>query len=85
MKKRWLKMAAALCVAAVFAAMAGGCGAGAEGTAAVVSETGFEPPEEIITANEQGEPQTWTYQHMTTTPARGFSVDIGGADVEEVS
>ena len=26
MKKRWLKMAAALCAAAVFAAMAGGCG-----------------------------------------------------------
>lgn len=26
MKKRWLKMAAVLCAAAVFAAMAGGCG-----------------------------------------------------------
>ena len=81
-----LKRVGILMLAAMFSAIVfSGCGAGAEGMGAVVSETGFEPPEKIITENEQGEPQTWTYQHMTTTPARGFSVDIGGADVEEVS
>lgn len=91
MKKRWLKTVAALCAAAVFAAMAGGCGTETVRTAETIisnlgiREANFDPPEEIITTNEQGEPQTWIYQHMTTTPARGFSIDIGGADVEEVS
>ena len=90
-----LKRIGALTLAAMFSATVfGGCGAGAEGTLEPVEtvisefgvrETDFDPPEEIITMNEQGEPQTWIYQHMITTPARGFSVDIGGADVEEVS
>ena len=45
-----LKRVGILMLAAMFSAIVfGGCGAGAEGTAAVVSETGFEPPEEIIT------------------------------------
>ena len=81
LKRVGMLMMAVMLAAAVFS----GCGAGAEGTAAGVSETGFEPPEEIITENEQGEPQTWSYQYSTKIPADIGKTNIGGAALENVT
>ena len=81
LKSVGMLMMAVMLAAAVFS----GCGAGAEGTAAGVSETGFEPPEEIITENEQGEPQTWSYQYSTKIPADMGKTNIGGAALENVT
>ena len=56
MKKRWMKMAAALCATAVF----GGCGASMEEAGTVVAETGFRsnlscapPVEKTFTMDEE--------------------------------
>ena len=96
MKKRWLKMAAVLCAAAVFAAMAGGCGAGAEGTAepveTVISEMGigetyFDPPEQVtIQIEERDKTYTWEYQYTADIPLDVSDINIGGfSDLRNIS
>ena len=68
-----LKRIGALTLAAMFSAIVfGGCGAGAEGTAAVVSETGFEPPEEIVLSD-----RTLTYQYTDEIPIGREAVGAG--------
>ena len=68
-----LKRIGALMLAAMFSAIVfGGCGAGAEGTAAVVSETGFEPPEEISLSD-----RTLTYQYTDEIPIGREAVGAG--------
>ena len=68
-----LKRIGALMLAAMFSAIVfGGCGAGAEGTAAVVSETGFEPPEEIFLSD-----RTLTYQYTDEIPIGREAVGAG--------
>ena len=68
-----LKRVGILMLAAMFSAIVfGGCGAGAEGTAAVVSETGFEPPEEISLSD-----RTLTYQYTDEIPIGREAVGAG--------
>lgn len=68
-----LKRVGILMLAAMFSAIVfGGCGAGAEGTAAVVSETGFEPPEEIVLSD-----RTLTYQYTDEIPIGREAVGAG--------
>ena len=68
-----LKRVGILMLAAMFSAIVfGGCGAGAEGTAAVVSETGFEPPEEIFLSD-----RTLTYQYTDEIPIGREAVGTG--------
>lgn len=69
-----LKRIGALTLAAMFSAIVfGGCGAGAKGTAAVVSETGFEPPEEISLSD-----RTLTYQYTDEMPVNKEATSVGG-------
>lgn len=92
MKKRWLKMAAVLCAAAVFAAMAGGCGEKAEEPAVYkgepvetqISEMGFG--ETYYNPPGLTEPEAFglTYQYTaycpffssSATPVRITDVDL---------
>ena len=68
LKRVGMLMMAVMLAAAVFS----GCGAGAEGTAAVVSETGFEPPEEISLSD-----RTLTYQYTDEIPIGREAVGAG--------
>lgn len=68
-----LKRIGALTLAAMFSATVfGGCGAGAEGMAAGISETGFEPPEEIVLSD-----RTLTYQYTDEIPIGREAVGAG--------
>lgn len=68
-----LKRIGALTLAAMFSAIVfGGCGAGTEGMAAGVSETGFEPPEEIVLSD-----RTLTYQYTDEIPIGREAVGAG--------
>ena len=68
-----LKRVGILMLAAMFSAIVfSGCGAGAEGMAAVVSETGFEPPEEISLSD-----RTLTYQYTDEIPIGREAVGAG--------
>ena len=68
LKRIGMLMMSVMLAAAVFS----GCGAGAEGTAAVVSETGFEPPEEISLSD-----RTLTYQYTDEIPIGREAVGAG--------
>src|SRR5699024_10787521 len=71
--RRMLKSVGMLMMAVMLAAAVfGGCGAGAEGMAAGISETGFEPPEEIVLSD-----RTLTYQYTDEIPIGREAVGAG--------
>ena len=81
-----LKRVGILMLAAMFSAIVfGGCGGrgGRDGSRGFRNR--LRAAEEIITENEQGEPQTWSYQYSTKIPADMGKTNIGGAALENVT
>lgn len=82
-----LKRIGALTLAAMFSAIVfGGCGAGAEGMAAVVSEIRLRAARKksLRRMNKENR-QTWSYQYSTKIPADIGKTNIGGAALENVT
>lgn len=88
MKKRWMKIAAALYAAAIFAAMAGGCGDKAadkgEPVETVISglgigDTYFDPPEQVtVQIEERDMTYIWEYRYTADIPLDFADTNIGG-------